>query len=61
MRTFCAGEMEDAIRSVQVGTGQNILKPICIVCKRFLSRWDIRSRQAVCWRCGKYFPNPTAE
>ncbi len=53
MRTFCTVEIKDAIQSVQVGTTRNILRPICILCRRFLSRRDVFTRQAVCWRCRK--------
>jgi len=51
MRTYCASDIEYAMRSVQVGRTQNILKPICILCGQFLSCGDVRTNQAVCWRC----------
>jgi hypothetical protein len=56
MRIYSALEIQDAIPAAQVGTTHNILKPICILCRRFLSKRDARTGQAVCWRCGTYFP-----
>ena len=56
MRTYCAADIENAIRSAQVGRTQNIIRPICVLCGRFLSRGDIIIDQAVCWRCRKILP-----
>ncbi len=53
MRTYSATDIENDIRFVQVGTSRNIMRPICIVCSRFLGKWDIRNCEAVCWRCRK--------
>lgn len=50
MRINCEHDIENAIWSVQVGRTQSILRPICKVCRRYLSKWDIRNRHAVCWR-----------
>jgi hypothetical protein len=56
MRRNCEREIEKSVLAVQVGRTRNILRPVCIVCRRYLGKWDIRSGLAVCWRCRRYLP-----
>ena len=53
-------EIYQAIR--QVHQGPTVIRYLCLICKNYLSDWDIRKRKAVCWKCRAiYFPPPKIE
>ena len=50
-------EIYKAVRKVQ--SGPTIIRQVCIICKHYLNKWDIKSKKAVCWYCRKkFFPEP---
>ena len=50
-------EIYKAVR--QVKSGPTIIRSLCIICKGYLSSWDVRKRKAVCWKCREIsFPLP---
>ena len=53
-------EIYNAVR--QVESGPTMIRCLCLICKGYLSNWDVRTREAVCWRCREiYFPAPKIE
>lgn len=53
-------EIHEAIRQAQ--RDPTIIRYVCIICKDYLSDWDIRKGKAVCWKCSEiYFPAPKVE
>ena len=53
-------EISEAVRQVQ--RGPTVIRYLCLMCKGYLSSWDVRKREAVCWKCRAiYFPPPRIE
>ena len=53
-------EIYQAIREVQ--RGPTVIRYLCLMCKDYLSNWDVRKGKAVCWKCRTiYFPPPQIE
>ena len=53
-------EIYQAIRKVQ--QGPTVIRYLCLICKGYLSNWDVRKGKAVCWKCRAiYFPPPQIE
>jgi hypothetical protein len=50
-------EIYQAIRQVQ--RGLTVIRYLCLICKGYLSDWDVKKGKAVCWKCRAiYFPPP---
>ena len=50
-------EIYKAVR--QVSSGPTVIRYLCLICKGYLSSWDVRKREAVCWKCREIsFPPP---
>ena len=48
-------EISDAVREVQ--GAPVIIRHMCIICKDYLTDWDVYNGYAVCWSCrSTYFP-----
>ena len=53
-------EIYQAIREVQ--RGPTLIRYLCLMCKGYLSDWDVKKGKAVCWKCRTiYFPPPQIE
>ena len=53
-------EIYQAIRHAQ--RGPTVIRYLCLICKSYLSSWDVRKQKAVCWKCRAiYFPPPHIE
>ena len=53
-------EIYQAIREVQ--QGPTVIRYLCLICKGYLSNWDVRKGKAVCWKCRAiYFLPPQIE
>jgi hypothetical protein len=53
-------EINSAARQIQ--SEPTIIRYLCLICKDYLSFWDVRTRKAVCWKCREiYFPPPKIE
>ena len=53
-------EIFKAVRQVQ--RGPTTIRYLCLICKSYLSSWDVRKQKAVCWKCRQiYFPPPKIE
>jgi len=53
-------EIYQAIRQVQ--RGPTVIRYLCLICKGYLSGWDVRKGKGVCWKCRAiYFPPPQIE
>ena len=50
-------EIYKAIRQLQ--NGPTVIRYLCLICKDYLSSWDVRKREAVCWKCRKISFPPT--
>jgi hypothetical protein len=49
------GEIFEAVRKVQ--GGPEIISHMCIICKEYLTDWDVYNGYALCWSCrSTYFP-----
>jgi hypothetical protein len=53
-------EISDAVRQVQGGPA--IIRHMCIICKDYLTDWDVFNGYSLCWSCRSvYFPAPKPE
>jgi hypothetical protein len=53
-------EIYKAVKQLQ--SGPTVIRYLCLICKGYLSSWDVRKREAVCWKCGEIsFPPPKIE
>jgi hypothetical protein len=53
-------EISDAVRQVQGGPA--IIRHMCIICKDYLTDWDVFNGYGLCWSCRSvYFPAPGVE
>ena len=53
-------EIYNAIRQAQARP--TIIRYLCLICKGYLSDWDVQARKDVCWKCRKIcFPTPRVE
>lgn len=53
-------EIYKAVRRVQ--SDPTVIRYLCLICRGYLSDWDVRKRKGVCWRCRQiYFPVPKIE
>ncbi len=53
-------EIYQAIRQVQ--RGPTVIRYLCLICKSYLSDWDLREEEAVCWKCRAiHFPSHQIE
>ena len=53
-------EIYESVRQVQ--RSPTVIRYLCLICKGYLSSWDVRKQEAVCWKCRAiYFPPPQIE
>ena len=49
-------EIYKAVKQLQ--NDPTVIRYLCLICKGYLSSWDVRKQEAVCWNCREIFSPP---